>query len=62
MPELTSLTIDHSPNKTTYFVGDRFERYGMVVKAHYDDGSSSTIDFYFKFTCSSAIQCCCSFI
>ncbi len=46
MPELVSLTIDHSPNKTTYFVGDRFERYGMVVKAHYDDGSSSTIDFY----------------
>ena len=46
MPELASLTIDHSPNKTTYFVGDRFERYGMVVKAHYDDGSSSTIDFY----------------
>ena len=46
MPELISLTIDHAPNKTTYFVGDRFERYGMVVKAHYDDGSSSTIDFY----------------
>ena len=46
MADLLSLTIDHSPNKTTYFVGDRFERYGMVVKAHYDDGSSSTIDFY----------------
>ena len=37
MPELASLTIDHAPNKTTYFVGDRFERYGMVVKAHFDD-------------------------
>ena len=46
MPELASLTIDHAPNKTTYFVGDRFERYGMVVKAHYDDGTSNTIVFY----------------
>ena len=46
MSELVSLTIDHAPNKTTYFVGDRFERYGMVVKAHYDDGTSNTIDFY----------------
>ena len=47
MPELVSLSIDNAPNKTTYFVGDRFERYGMVVKAHYDDGTSNTIDFYF---------------
>lgn len=46
MADLLSLTIDHAPNKTTYFVGDRFERYGMVVKAHYDDGTSNTIDFY----------------
>ena len=47
MPELSYLTIEHAPNKTTYFVGDRFERYGMIVKAHYDDGTSNTIDFYF---------------
>lgn len=46
MPDLSYLTIDHAPNKTTYLVGDRFERYGMVVKAHYSDGSSNTIDFY----------------
>lgn len=46
MPDLSYLTIDHAPNKTTYQVGDKFERYGMVVKAHYSDGSSNTIDFY----------------
>lgn len=46
MSDLSYLTIDHAPNKTTYQVGDRFERYGMVVKAHYSDGSSNTIDFY----------------
>lgn len=40
MPDLSYLTIEHTPNKTTYFVGDRFERYGMVVKEHYNDGTS----------------------
>ena len=41
------LSIERAPNKTTYQVGDKFERYGMIVKAHYDDGTSNTIDFYF---------------
>lgn len=47
MATLTRLTIDQAPNKTTYFVGDRFERYGMIVKAHYDDGTSQNLDFFF---------------
>ena len=46
MADLTHITIDHAPNKTTYLAGDRFERYGMVVRAHYDDGTSSVTDFY----------------
>ena len=28
-------TIEHAPNKATYRAGDRFERYGMAVRAHY---------------------------
>ena len=47
MAELSYLSIEHAPNKTTYQVGDKFERYGMIVKAHYSDGTSNTIDFYF---------------
>jgi hypothetical protein len=41
MADLSHITIEHAPNKTTYRAGDRFERYGMVVKAHYSDGTSS---------------------
>ena len=46
MPDVSYLTIDHAPNKTTYFVGDKFEKYGMVVKAHYTDGTSFTVDYF----------------
>lgn len=46
MADLSYLTIEHAPNKTVYKVGDKFERYGMIVKAHYDDNTSSNIDFY----------------
>lgn len=46
MADLSHITIDHAPNKTTYRVGDRFERYGMAVRAHYTDGTSSLTDFY----------------
>ena len=46
MAELSHITIDQAPNKTTYRAGDRFERYGMAVRAHYTDGTSSLADFY----------------
>ncbi|MCQ2771938.1 MAG: RHS repeat-associated core domain-containing protein [Bacilli bacterium] len=46
MAELSYLTIEHAPNKTIYRVGDKFERYGMIVKAHYNDGTSSRVDVY----------------
>jgi len=46
MAELVSLSITQAPNKTRYVVGDRFERYGMVVRANYSDGTSSPVDNY----------------
>ena len=46
MADLSHITIEHAPNKTTYRVGDRFERYGMAVRAHYTDGTNSLTDFY----------------
>ena len=46
MADLSYITIDRAPNKTTYRTGDRFERYGMAVMAHYTDGTSSLTDFY----------------
>ena len=54
MPDVSYLTIDHAPNKTTYFTGDKFEKYGMVVKAHYTDGTSSTVD-YFTYSPTSSL-------
>ena len=54
MADVSYLTIDHAPNKTTYFVGDKFEKYGMVVKAHYTDGTSSTVD-YFTYSPTSSL-------
>ncbi|MCR5514659.1 MAG: RHS repeat-associated core domain-containing protein [Bacilli bacterium] len=46
MADLSHITIDQAPNKTTYMAGDRFERYGMAVRAHYTDGTSSLTGFY----------------
>ena len=46
MAELSYLSIEHAPNKTTYQVGDKFERYGMIVKAHYSDGSLTFRNWY----------------
>ena len=41
MAELSYLSIEHAPNKATYQAGDKFERYGMIIKAHYSDGTSN---------------------
>lgn len=46
MAEITSLRISNLPNKVSYKAGDRFERYGMEVKARYSDQSEATIPFY----------------
>lgn len=34
------------PNKTTYFVGEFFDPTGMVVKAHYTNGTNQIINMY----------------
>ena len=54
MADVSYLTVDHAPNKTTYFAGDKFEKYGMVVKVHYTDGTSSTVD-YFTYSPTSSL-------
>lgn len=40
---LSSIEVVTKPSKLTYFVGDAFDKSGMVVKAKYSDGSSNTI-------------------
>lgn len=40
---LTGLTIDKMPDKTSYFDGDRFIVTGLVVSAHYSDGTSKQL-------------------
>ncbi|MCQ2086838.1 MAG: RHS repeat-associated core domain-containing protein [Bacilli bacterium] len=47
MADLVSITIIQEPNKTRYKVGDFFERYGMILRANFSDGTSSNIDPYF---------------
>ncbi len=39
-PALESISIDSEPTKTIYEVGSKFSDEGMVVRAHFDDGSS----------------------
>ncbi len=46
MSEVVGLSLSSLPNKTSYIEGDHFEPYGMVVLAHYNDGSDSVVPFY----------------
>lgn len=43
---LSGIEITTPPDKTDYQTGDRFDPAGMVVTAHYDDGSSETVTGY----------------
>lgn len=43
---LTGLEITTQPNKTEYFVGEKFDATGMVVSALYDDESKKEINNY----------------
>ena len=43
---LSGIEITTLPAKTDYQTGDRFDPTGMVVTAHYDDGSSETVTDY----------------
>ncbi len=40
---LLSITVTKMPDKTTYFVGDSFDKTGMVVTATYDSGLSEEV-------------------
>ena len=39
---ISSIEITKMPNKTTYFVGEKFSRSGMQLTVHYADGTSKT--------------------
>lgn len=43
---LSGIEITIQPDKTDYQTGDSFDPDGMVVTAHYDDGSSETVTDY----------------
>lgn len=44
--ELESVTINSLPSKTTYYVGESFEKNGLIIKANYSDGTSETVTNY----------------
>ena len=43
---LSKITIDSMPNKTSYTVGESFDKTGLVVKAHYSDGTVANVSSY----------------
>ena len=43
---LTSIEITTPPSRTSYFSGETFSTAGMVVTAHYNDGSSAAVTGY----------------
>ena len=43
---LSGIEITTPPDKKDYYTGDRFDPDGMVVTAHYDDGSSENVTGY----------------
>ena len=43
---LSSITIQTPPTKTIYFVGENFDKTGMIIKANYSDGTSKLITDY----------------
>lgn len=43
VPALTGIEITKAPKKTAYAAGEDFDKTGMTVNAHYDDGSVKTV-------------------
>lgn len=43
MPTLVSIAITHNPNKTTFYVGQKFSVTGLIVTATYSDGSTANV-------------------
>ena len=44
--QFDGLSIEEGPSKTIYVKGENFNKNGMIVKAHYNDGSSKAITNY----------------
>ena len=44
--ELDYITIDTPPTKTVYQVGEFFNPAGMVVRAHFTNGTSRVVSFF----------------
>lgn len=44
---VSSIEVKTAPKKTTYLLGDTIDKTGLVVVAHYDDGTSSTVKHKF---------------
>ena len=42
----SGIAVTTQPTKTTYFIGEAFNPAGMVVTAHYNDGSSAAVSGY----------------
>ncbi len=45
-PTLSYISVYSPPTKTTYFAGEYFDATGMVIKAHYSDGTSQIVNTY----------------
>lgn len=43
LKSLSKITIDSLPTKTTYKVGESFDKTGLAVTAHYSDGSKTSV-------------------
>ena len=50
VPTLSSIRVNTLPAKTTYFVGEGFDRNGLTILATYSDGSTAVIES--GFTCT----------
>ena len=44
--EIVDLVLAHAPTKTNYKEGERFSRSGLILEAHYDDGSIQAVHGY----------------
>lgn len=44
-PEIESITVTKSPNKTAYVVGQTFDPSGLTLEIHYGDGTSETLEY-----------------
>lgn len=54
-PVLSKITVTKLPSKTSYYIGDKFDKTGMVVTASYSNGSSKAVTGYTVATNTSSV-------